>query len=92
MLVLTQQAAEIIRALMDQSGVETGGLRIASTSDGLENLTLSQADGPEKGDQIVDDDGARVFVDPAAVLMLDDKILDAHIESEGIVRFELQQQ
>lgn len=92
MLVLTQQAVEIIRALNDQTGSETGGVRIASTADGIENLTLSQVETPEQGDQIVDEGGARVFVDPAAALILDDKILDAHIEREGVVRFELQQQ
>jgi hypothetical protein len=33
--------------------------------------------------------GARVFLDPQAALYLDDKVLDAEVDTEGKVRFTL---
>jgi Fe-S cluster assembly iron-binding protein IscA len=32
---------------------------------------------PAEGDQVVDEDGTRVFLEPAAASLLDDKVLDA---------------
>lgn len=93
MLVLTQQATDIIRALNHQANApDSAGLRIASTMDGSESFSVSRAEAPFEGDQVVGEQGALVFVDPGAAMILDDMVLDAQVEGEGVVRFELQPQ
>jgi Fe-S cluster assembly iron-binding protein IscA len=67
-------------------------LRITSTSDGTETFSVSRADSPLEGDQVIGEEGALVFVDPGAAMILDDMVLDAQVEGEGVVRFELQPQ
>jgi hypothetical protein len=44
---------------------------------------------PNKADQIVEDQGARVFLEPDAALMLDDKVLDATVDEDSGVKFPL---
>jgi len=85
MLSITSDAAEVIRGLMDAGA---GGLRI-STGPATANghgpaLVLDLATEPKAHDEVVDDDGAQVFVDPAAAATLDGKVLDAHLEGEEL--------
>jgi iron-sulfur cluster assembly protein len=85
MLSITPDAAQIIRGLMDSGA---GGLRI-STSPALSNghgpaLVLDLAPEPRGEDEVVDADGAQVFLDPAAAPTLDDKVLDAHVDGEKL--------
>lgn len=88
MLTLTQNAVMVIRDLTEQQAVpEGGGLRIA-TDAAAGALTLTLADQPMEGDQVVDDSGARLFLDPEASQLLDDKALDAAVDDTGGVRFE----
>jgi Fe-S cluster assembly iron-binding protein IscA len=58
---------------------EGSGLRITTTedADGDPALSLEVAAAPAEGDQIVDEDGTRVFLEPTAASLLDDKVLDA---------------
>ena len=92
MLTLTMDATTTIRNIVDHSEVPAGGgLRIAN--DPAENaLTLSLAAVPAEDDQVLDDSGARVFLDPAAARLLDDKMLDAEADSEGRVKFAVSEQ
>jgi iron-sulfur cluster assembly protein len=92
MLAVTDNAASVIRDLTNQGEVPEGsGLRIAS--DATEgSLTLSLAPEPEEGDQIVDASGARLFLDPGAAIMLDDKELDAAVDPAGSVQFAVAEQ
>lgn len=91
MLTLTDNAASVIRNITGQEDVPAGaGLRIAANPDGALNLNLSPA--PEEGDQVVDDGGARLFLDSDAAVMLDDKALDAAVDAEGGVQFALAEQ
>ena len=85
MLTLTSNAAYTIRSLVDQSE-EAGGMRIA-TDQGAGALTLSLAEVPAEDDQVLEADGARVFLDQQAATLLDDKTLDAGADSEGRVQF-----
>jgi iron-sulfur cluster assembly protein len=88
MLVLTDNATSVIRALADRPEMpEQSGLRIASTQDGAGALTITTVDTPEAGDQVLEDQGARVFLEPMAAEMLDDKVLDATLTDEGRVQF-----
>jgi iron-sulfur cluster assembly protein len=53
------------------------------------SYALELAPEPADEDEVVEDEGAQVFVDPAARQTLDDKQLDADIEVGGEVRFSL---
>jgi Fe-S cluster assembly iron-binding protein IscA len=55
-------------------------------------LTLALAGGPIDGDAVVEDHGARVFLDPAADQLLADQQLDAGTDPEGQVQFTLVRQ
>jgi iron-sulfur cluster assembly protein len=86
-LTLTDNAVMAIRDLAAQQGApESGGLRI-TTDPGDESLTLTMAKQPAQGDQVVDNEGARVFLDPDAARMLDDQSLDAGFDPQGGVQF-----
>jgi Fe-S cluster assembly iron-binding protein IscA len=78
MLTLTKSAKEMVRDMVSaESAPEGSGLRIAAahSEDGGPALTLELATEPTEGDQVVDDDGTRVFLEPEAASLLDDKIL-----------------
>lgn len=87
MLAVTENATDVIRQLTDRPEMpDSAGLRIAS-SEQAENLTVSPADNPEEGDQVVENEGARVFLEAEVAMMLDDKILDARVNDAGGVEF-----
>ncbi len=86
MLTLTDNAVLVIRDLTAQQAVPQGGLRIASDPT-AGSLVLALADRPAQGDQVVDSSGARIFLDPEAAQILDDKSLDAAVDDEGAVQF-----
>ena len=91
MLTLTDTAASEIRNLVSNPEVpDDGGVRIASNPEGA--LTLALAAGPADGDAVVDQAGARVFLEPQAGEMLDDKQLDAGVDPQGNVQFSIAQQ
>ncbi|WP_026876188.1 hypothetical protein [Jiangella gansuensis] len=91
MLTLTENAAAVIRNIAGQQDMPEGtGMRIAAAVDGGLNLNLSP--GPEDGDQVVDQGGARLFLDSQAAQMLDDKALDAAVDPDGAVQFALAEQ
>ena len=80
MLTLTDSAKDAVRQMVDQQNAPEGsGVRIAaSASNGAEGtLSLDLATEPSVGDTVVEDEGARVFLDEAAAAVLDDKVLDA---------------
>jgi Fe-S cluster assembly iron-binding protein IscA len=45
------------------------------------------AEAPRPDDQVVEQEGARVFVEPAAATVLDDKVLDVRVDDGGGVQF-----
>jgi Fe-S cluster assembly iron-binding protein IscA len=84
---------DVIHTIADNSeSPESAGLRIASPADGQERLTVSRKSSPERGDQVVESEGARVFLEPEAAAILEDKILDAHVDDQGAVQFLLEDQ
>jgi iron-sulfur cluster assembly protein len=84
MLVLTDNAVMAIRDLTAQQGVpQTGGLRIAhDPSD--DTLLVAITEQPAQGDQVVDNLGARLFLDPQAARLLADKALDVTVEKDAV--------
>lgn len=92
MLTVTDNAATAIRDITSQETVPPGaGLRIAAEDDG-EAQVLSLAPEPLDGDQILDSAGARLFLDPQAAALLDDKELDVTINPNGEVQFSVGEQ
>lgn len=87
MLTLTDSAATEIRTLTASPEIpESTGLRIATSEDGS-NLLLSLATAPTDGDAVVEDHGARVFLEPAVAVMLDNQALDTALDTDGKTRF-----
>lgn len=92
MLTLTHDAATAIQALTTKPDLpEQTGLRIASAAgdNGALSFAVSVADGPQPDDEVVEAEGARVFVDSEVVPALTDKALDAEVDEQGQVRFQL---
>ncbi len=88
MLILTENATVVIRNLVTGAALpESGGLRIASTYDGQASFTVRPATTPETGDRVVEEGGARVFLETGAATILDETILDAEVDAAGNVQF-----
>jgi len=86
-LTLTDNATTEIRNIVNDPQVPEGcGLRIASDP-AAGGLTLTLASAPAEDDQVLDDDGARVFLEPQAAVLLDDKALDATASTDGQIQF-----
>jgi iron-sulfur cluster assembly protein len=86
-LTLTPTAAEVVRTLVEQSAApESGGLRIAASTDGGESVELELAlvEEPEALDETVEQEGATVYLDPEAAELLDDKLLDAQVAEDHV--------
>lgn len=93
MLILTDGAVAAIRSLTSQPELpEDIGLRITTAEDGAPSLRLALAEGPVAGDEVVEENGARVFLEPGAAAVLDDKSLDAQPDEEGGVAFSIAEQ
>lgn len=89
MLVITDNASEVIRTISNHPEQPAeGGLRIATQLDnGTSQLVVQAAPAPEDGDRVLEKEGARLFLEPDAAEMLDDKILDAKVSDDGAVQF-----
>jgi iron-sulfur cluster assembly protein len=87
MLTITSNAAEAIRAIVENTDVpEEGGIRISiARQNGAEaSLELALSPAPMEGDEVLDANGAHVFLDELAAVALDDKSLDAEMEGGEI--------
>ncbi|WP_262281618.1 iron-sulfur cluster assembly accessory protein [Micromonospora sp. MA102] len=87
MLTMTDNAVLVIRDLANQQDVaEEGGLRIAADTD-AGSLSIELVEQPAQGDQVIDDQGARIFLDADAAELLNDTSVDATVDDEGVVQF-----
>lgn len=92
MLTLTENAATAVKGIMAQNaGADEAGLRIAGADDPRAGFALTVAT-PQATDEVVETSGARVFLDPTASAALTDRVLDATVDDQGGVRFELAEQ
>jgi iron-sulfur cluster assembly protein len=88
LLVLTTNAASAIRTLSDHPELpDDAGLRIAGPADSPDGLALAWAVAPQQEDNVVEQAGVRVFLDPTADDLLEDMVLDAQVETDGQVQF-----
>ena len=69
---LTDAAASRVRDIIANADKPLFGLRVGVKNGGCAGMsyTMDMAEGPAPGDEIVEDKGVRVLVDPKAVLFL----------------------
>ncbi len=93
MLTLTENASTVVKTIVDQSGGDpTAGLRISQDAVDSPALHVITAEAPQPGDQVLEEDGARVFLEETAAGTLDDKVLDAQVTDGGGVEFTVSSQ
>ena len=89
MLTITADAIDAIKAVM---GPKEGGLKISATSQSMNGggpgLALEPVPEPEPEDEVVEAEGAQLYLDAAAAGVLDGKVLDAEQEGDA-VRFSI---
>jgi iron-sulfur cluster assembly protein len=86
-LAITENAAEAIQTIVASSPKvpEEAGLRIAARpGEEREKLELTIAAIPAEDDEVVEEHGAHVFLDPEAASYLEDKVLDARVEGHQV--------
>ena len=71
-MTLTQAAATRVREIMARSEKPVAGLRIGVKNGGCAGMEYTMEWAAEKGplDEVIDDQGVTVFIDPKAVLFL----------------------
>ena len=87
MLALTDSAVQVVTEIVSSSDQpsETGGLRVvAEQAETQVNFQLSVVPVPAEDDEVIEEQGARVFLEPDAASLLDDKVLDAKLEQNKV--------
>lgn len=88
MLTLTEQATTAVKTITAQfPDVADGGVRIQGSGAPESQFQLTVVPGPEPADAVVENDGARVYLDSDAAVVLDDRVLDAQSDGQGGVQF-----
>jgi iron-sulfur cluster assembly protein len=75
---ISEKAAARIKALTSEKGTPGGGLRLGVKGGGCSGLSyhVDWAAEPTRFDQVVERDGARVFVDPKSAVFLSGTVVD----------------
>lgn len=90
MLTLTENANNVVKTIVDQTGQgDQAGLRISQDTPDSPALQVMPTDAPQPGDQVLEEAGARVFLEETAAVTLDDKVLDAEVDPSGGVQFSI---
>ena len=88
MLTLTEEATTAVKTIAAQlPDAAQGGVRIGGAGSPESQFRLSVVDGPAPEDAVVENAGARVFLDADAAEVLDDRVLDAQMDGQGAVQF-----
>jgi len=92
-LKLTDRAAAAIKGMLEDVDAEGAALRVSAEldEDGTPGLHISFVGEPEDGDEVVEDQGVTIYLDPSASDALDDKLLDAEPHGDH-VHFEIEDQ
>lgn len=72
MITLTDAAADRVRRLMDRSEKPVLGLRVGINTRGCSGLSyeVEYAEEQKKFEEVVEDKGVRIFIDPTAIMFL----------------------
>ncbi|MCG8356598.1 MAG: iron-sulfur cluster assembly accessory protein [Kiloniellales bacterium] len=72
MITLSDTAAEKVKALIDRSEEPVLGLRVGVSTRGCSGLsyTVEYAKEQKKFEEVVEDKGVRIFIDPTAIMFL----------------------
>ena len=90
MLTLTENASTVVKTIVDQSlEAQEAGLRISQDAVDSPALHVIATEAPLPGDQVLEEAGARVFLEETAAESLDDKVLDAQVDENGGVQFSI---
>jgi iron-sulfur cluster assembly protein len=83
---LTERAAERLREIMHDQGLEQGGLRVGVQGGGCSGLSynLSLDTDERPGDKVFEVDGVKVFVDTKSYLFLNGTTID--YKEEGLMQ------
>jgi iron-sulfur cluster assembly protein len=87
LLALTDSAVEAVKSIVSAPDEvsETGGLRMVAERAGTQaNFHLSVVPLPAEDDEVIEEQGVRVFVELDAASLLDEKVLDASVEQDQI--------
>ena len=86
MIQVTEKAAERIRDIMRDNGLNEGGLRVGVQGGGCSGLSYNLALDTEQrpGDRVFEQDGVKVFVDMKSLLYLSGATLDW--KDEGLMQ------
>ena len=87
LLALTDSAVEAVRQIVSSSdeSPETGGVRLVAERAGVQtNFQVSVVPSQAEDDVVIEEQGARVFLEPDAASLLDDKVLDASVEQDQV--------
>ncbi|WP_199424372.1 adhesin [Actinotalea solisilvae] len=84
MLTLTPNARHAVRDIAARAHLSRrGGLRIAESRERAGAFEVSLVEEPVEGDEVIEADGARVYVEPRTSSVLADQQLDAAASPEG---------
>jgi iron-sulfur cluster assembly protein len=86
-LALTSHAADAINGLVASSEMPPGsGLVISMSADSEQGiaLELSLAEEPKQTDQLIQDQGANVFLETELAPYMDNKLLDADLSGDEV--------
>jgi iron-sulfur cluster assembly protein len=87
LLALTDSAVQAVTEIVSSSEEpsETGGVRMVAERAGTQvNFQLSVVPVPAEDDEVIEEQGARIFLEPDAASLLDDKVLDAKLEQNKV--------
>ncbi|MEQ8229631.1 MAG: iron-sulfur cluster assembly accessory protein [Rhodospirillales bacterium] len=71
-MTITDQAAERVKALLASRGKPSAGVRVGIRTKGCSGMsyTLEFADDKNEFDEIVEDKGVRIYIDPKATMFI----------------------
>ncbi len=90
-LTLTENAVEAVKTIVASApdAPESSGVRIVANvkTDGQAAFELSIASVPGEDDEVIEEKGARVFLESTTSDLLDSKALDARIDDDRQIAF-----
>ena len=79
LITVTEKAAVKAKELLAKQGLTAGAVRVKVTSGGCSGFSYNlepTADAPQKGDQVVETNGLKVYLDPKSLLFIAGTELD----------------